>query len=102
MYYTIKVLLDTETRYSTLEKWALALVVAARKLRPYFQAFLIVVVIDQLLRQTLNKPEVSGWLVKWAIEMSEFDINYKSRVVIKAQVMADFVAKFTEPKVDSS
>lgn len=49
MYYTIKVLLDAEARYSTLEKWALALVVAAQKLRPYFQAFPIVEVIDQLL-----------------------------------------------------
>lgn len=40
--------------------------------------------------------------MKWAIELSEFNINYKPRAAIKAQVMADFVAKFTEPKVDSS
>ena len=36
VYYVSKALLDAETRYSRLEKLALALIVAARKLRPYF------------------------------------------------------------------
>ena len=36
VYYVSKALLDTETRYSRLEKLALALVTAAWKLRPYF------------------------------------------------------------------
>ncbi|XP_024039511.1 uncharacterized protein LOC112098123 [Citrus clementina] len=98
IYYTSKALLDAETRYPPLEKWALALVVAARKLRPYFQAFPISVITDQPLRQTLHKPDTSGRLVKWAVELSEFDIDYKPRAAIKAQAMADFVAEFTEPE----
>ena len=36
VYYTSKALLLAETRYSPAEKMALALVTAARKLRPYF------------------------------------------------------------------
>ena len=99
IYYTSKSLLDAETRYPPLEKWALALVVAARKLRPYFQAFPVSVITNQPLRQTLHKPDASGRLVKWAIELSEFDIDYKPRAAIKAQAMADFVAEFTEPEV---
>ncbi|XP_024033455.1 uncharacterized protein LOC112095582 [Citrus clementina] len=51
------------------------------------------------LRQTLHKPDASGRLVKWAVELSEFDIDYKPRAAIKAQAMADFVAEFTEPEV---
>lgn len=94
-----KALLDAETRYPPLEKWALALVVAARKLRPYFQAFPISVITNQPLRQTLHKPDASGRLVKWAIELSEFDIDYKPRAAIKAQAMADFVAEFAEPEI---
>ena len=43
IYYVSEALLDAETRYSHLEKLALALIVAARKLRPYFQAHPIVV-----------------------------------------------------------
>ncbi|XP_024042632.1 uncharacterized protein LOC112099511 [Citrus clementina] len=99
IYYTSKALLDAETRYPPLEKWALALVVAARKLRPYFQAFPVSVITNQPLRQTLHKPDASGRLVKWAVELSEFDIDYKPRAAIKAQAMADFVAEFTEPEV---
>ena len=37
VYYMSKRLLDAETRYLELEKLALALMVASRKLRPYFQ-----------------------------------------------------------------
>ena len=77
IYYTSKTLLDTETRYPQLEKWALALVVVARKLRPYFQAFPVSIITNQPLWQTLHNPDASGRLVKWAIELSEFDINYK-------------------------
>ncbi|XP_052287208.1 uncharacterized protein LOC127898758 [Citrus sinensis] len=99
IYYTSKALLDAEIRYPPLEKWALALVVAARKLRPYFQAFSVSVITNQPLRQTLHKPDASGRLVKWPIELSEFDIDYKPRVAIKAQAMADFVAEFTKPEV---
>ncbi|KAK0593489.1 hypothetical protein LWI29_037564 [Acer saccharum] len=36
VYYVSKTLLDAETRYSRLEKLAIAFVMAARKLRPYF------------------------------------------------------------------
>ena len=50
IYYTSKALLDAETRYPPLEKWALTLVVAARKLRPYFQTFPVSVITNQPLR----------------------------------------------------
>ena len=73
--------------------------VAARKLKPYFQAFPVSVITNQPLRQILHKPDASGRLVKWAIEQSEFDIDYKPRAAIKAQVIANFVAEFVEPEV---
>jgi len=31
----------------------------------------------------------------WAIELNEFDVQYHPRTTIKAQALADFVAKFT-------
>ena len=33
--------------------------------------------------------------MKWAIELSEFDIRYKPKTAIKGQVLADFVMEFT-------
>ncbi len=45
----------------------------------------------------MNKPDAAGRLVQWSIEMSEFDIDYRPRTVIKAQALADFIAEFTPP-----
>ncbi|XP_077232549.1 uncharacterized protein LOC143869875 [Tasmannia lanceolata] len=70
---------------------------AAKKLRLYFQAHTINVLTDQPLRQILHKPNTSGRLGKWAVELSEFDILYLLRPTIKAQVLADFVAECTMP-----
>ena len=78
-----------------MEKSILALVTAARKLRPYFQAHTIEVPTEYPMKQVLHKPETSGRLMKWAIELSEFDIQYKPKTAIKGQVLADFVMEFT-------
>ncbi|KAK0580936.1 hypothetical protein LWI29_007867 [Acer saccharum] len=100
IYYTSKALLPAETRYSPAEKMALALITAVRKLRPYFQAHKIGVYTNCPLKLILQKPEVSGRLTKWAIELSEFDVEYLPRTAIKAQAVADFVAEFTEPSIE--
>ncbi|KAL5560487.1 hypothetical protein UlMin_036698 [Ulmus minor] len=65
IYYTSKSLLDEETRYPEVEKLALALMIAARKLRPYFQAHTIIVPTKFPLKQILQKPDTSGRLAKW-------------------------------------
>ena len=36
-------------------------------------------------------------MVQWAIELSQFDIEYHPRTAIKAQALADFIAEFTFP-----
>ena len=43
----------------------------------------------------MSNPEVVGRLALWAIELSEFDIQYRPRTAIKGQVVADFIAEFT-------
>ena len=82
-----------------MEKLILALVTAARKLRPYFQAHTIEVPTEYPMKQVLHKPETLGRLMKWAIELSEFDIRYKPKTTIKGQVLADFVMEFTSAEL---
>ena len=50
------------------------------------------------MKQVLHKPETFGRLMKWAIELSEFDIRYKPKTAIKGQVLSDFVMEFTSAK----
>ena len=78
-----------------MEKLILELVTAARKLCPYFQAHIIEIPTEYPMKQVLHKPETSGRLMKWAIELSEFDIRYKTKTAIKGQVLADFVMELT-------
>ena len=66
-----------------MEKLAFALVIAARRLKPYFQAHTIVVLTDKPLRRAMNNPEVVGRMALWAVELSEFDIQYRPRTAIK-------------------
>ena len=78
-----------------MEKLAFALVTAARKLRPYFQAHTVIVLTNHPLRKAMNKPDAVRRLIQWSVEMSEFDIDYRSWSAIKAQALADFIAEFT-------
>ena len=36
-------------------------------------------------------------MVQWAIELSQFDIEYHPRTAIKAQALEDFIVEFTLP-----
>ena len=81
VFYVSKGLIDPETRYPDTEKIALALVVIARKLRPYFQSHTVLVHTKAPLRQILQNPKCSGRLAKWSVELSEFDIQYNPRTL---------------------
>ena len=32
-------------------------------------------------------------MIKWAMELSEYDIQYKLRLLLKGQVLANFIAQ---------
>ena len=78
-----------------MEKLAFTLVTAARKLKPYFQAHTVIALMDKPQRRAMSNPKAAGQVALWAIELSEFDIQYRPRTAIKGQVIADFIAKFT-------
>lgn len=69
VYFVSKTLTDAEMRYNMIEKLVLALVTAKRKLRQYFEAHSIVVLTAHLIRAILAKPDMSGRISQWAIEL---------------------------------
>ncbi|KAL0404607.1 UNVERIFIED_CONTAM: hypothetical protein Sradi_2101500 [Sesamum radiatum] len=93
IYYVSKVLNGAEGRYAPIKKMTLALVVTARRLRPYFLSHPIRVKTNMPLKQTLGKPDTSGRLVKWVVELSKYDISYLPRTIIKAQALVDFISE---------
>ena len=95
IYYVSRALTNVETRYSKMELTALTLRSATQKLRPYFQAHPVVMLIDQPLRNILHKPDLTKRMLQWAIELSEYGIEFQPRLSMKGQVMANFVPEYS-------
>ena len=84
-----------------MEKMAYAVVMAARKLRYYFQSHKIKVPTSFPLRDMFENREASS-------RIAEHTINFVSRSAIKSQVLADFIADWTlvapsqeQPKIEA-
>ena len=72
-----------EARYPRIEKITFALIMASRKLCPYFQANPIIVMTDQPNKKAMHKPEAARWMIQWAIELSQFDVQHRPQTAIK-------------------
>ena len=66
-----------------MEKLTLALIVVDQKLCPYFQKHTIIIPTKFPLKQVFQKLETSSQLAKCAIELEEFDIQFKPKTAIK-------------------
>ena len=95
VYYVNRALRGAEERYPPMENHAFALVTAARKLKPYFQAHTVIVLTNKPLWRAMSSPEAARKLALWAIELSEFDIQYRPCTAIKGQVVTDVIVEFT-------
>lgn len=77
VYYINRALQRAKGRYPLMEKVVFALITIAQKLRLYFQTHTIMVQTNKPLRRTMNNPEAARLLVLWAIELGEFDVQYR-------------------------
>ena len=64
VYYISQAFQGVESRYPRIEKIAFVLIVALRKLRQYFQVNPILVMTDQQIKKSMNKPEAAGRMVQ--------------------------------------
>nr|GEU84478.1 reverse transcriptase domain-containing protein [Tanacetum cinerariifolium] len=99
VYFVSRALQGLEIKYTPMEKLILALVSASKRLKRYFQAHTIVVITDQPIKQLLSNPEVTGRLLKWRFELREHDIQYRPRMSVKGQILADFIVERPEDDV---
>ena len=76
VYFISKALSEAETRYTNFEPVVVALRMATKKIRLYFQAHTIIVLTGSSIRAILHKPYASRRLLEWVIELSKIDIEY--------------------------
>ena len=100
VYYMSKSLHEVEVRYLLLEKAILAVVHATRKLPHYIQAHTVVVLTQLSLRALLRSANYKRRIAKWGTILGAFYIKYMPRISVKGQILADLVAKFTEPLLE--
>jgi hypothetical protein len=73
-----------------------ALLVTSRKLRHYFQSHKIKVVSSFPLGKILRSRDTTGHILKWSVELGEFELEFYPRQAIKSKILVDFVSKWTE------
>ncbi|KAL2237676.1 UNVERIFIED_CONTAM: hypothetical protein Sindi_0959300, partial [Sesamum indicum] len=49
--------------------------------------------VSRMLQGVESSPEVSRRMAKWAVELSEFGVEFQPRPAIKAQALADFIVE---------
>jgi hypothetical protein len=97
VYYVSEVHTGSKIFYSEMEKICYTVVMSAHKLRHYFEAHTIKVLTNQPLNDILGNRDSSGRISKWAMELLEHIADFKKYSAIKSQILADFVAEWTEP-----
>ncbi|RVW96000.1 hypothetical protein CK203_027721 [Vitis vinifera] len=72
VYYENKAMVDAKTRYFKMEQTTLVLKNAAQKLRPYFQAYQMIVLTTSHFKLPCTNWTYPERMLKWAIELSEY------------------------------
>ncbi|XP_071714985.1 uncharacterized protein [Rutidosis leptorrhynchoides] len=95
VYFVSKALTGIEINYAPIEKFVYALILTSRRLRIYFQGHPVHVLTNMPIKQVLTKPEISGRLALWVVELGAYQISYLPRSAIKGQILADYLAEMT-------
>ena len=48
------------------------------------------------MKRAMSSPEAAGRMALWAIELSEFDVQYRPQTAVKRQIVAEFIAEYTQ------
>jgi hypothetical protein len=83
VYFASEALSGSKLFYSKFEKIAYVVVMAARKLRHYFQGHKIRVITNQPLNDLFANKEASTRIIKWGAELSEYTVDFERRSAIK-------------------
>ena len=93
VYYASRQMSPAEKKYTTTEREALAVIYACKKFRHYLLGYRIIFHTDHnSLKYLVNKPDLSGRIVRWILLLQEF--NYE--VVVKAgkaNANADYLSR---------
>ena len=103
IYYASKNLMDSETRYSRVEKLALAIVFAIQKFRHYILLHTTTVLADHNpMYYILTHQVLGGKYSRWISILQEFDLEFSKttskKSLVFTKLMCDLPCASTESK----
>ena len=96
VYYINEVLYESKAKYPHVQKLLYALLITSRKLCHNFDEHKVTVVSDFPIGDVLCNRDATGCISKWSVELGGQNIEFVSCKAIKSQVLADFIAEWTE------
>jgi hypothetical protein len=99
IYYASEVLPETKTQYPQIQKLLYAVMLGRRKSRHYFEAHPVTIVSSFSLGEIIRNLDAAGWIAKWSVELMGKMLAYTPRKAIKSQILADFVAEWTDTQL---
>ena len=84
VYFISEVLSVPETHYPQVRKLLYAILIMSCKLCHYFEYFKIAMVTEFPLGDILRNKEANGRIIKWAVELGTYSIEFRSRPTIKS------------------
>jgi hypothetical protein len=102
VYYISEVLSETKARYPQIQKMLYVVVLARHKLCQYFEAHPVTVVSSLPWGKIIRNPDAAGRIAKWSVELVGETLAYVSRKAIKSQILADFIAEWTDTQLPPS
>ena len=102
IYYASKNLIDSETRYSHVEKLALAMVIVVKIFCHYILLCTTTILVDQNpMYYILTHQVLEGNYSYWIVILQEFDLEFSKAISKKSLVFAELICDLTYATMES-
>ncbi|GFS54963.1 retrovirus-related Pol polyprotein from transposon opus [Trichonephila clavipes] len=100
--FASRTLNKAERNYTVTERECLAVIWVQNKFKTYFGPLPVKVITDHAaLTKLTNGKNLSSWMIRWALKLSEFNIEWEHRPGVQ-NVVADLLSRNSEDSFEGS